>query len=313
MWHYSRYNPTLERSEGSGYETRKAALADAKKHTRNVGLPGFHYIYTYQTIEKNGITEVVKSTAKYNQFTLNPKKVILPEESLLELVKIARKKDDIEAEKRMFTLLLSKLFHSFVKHAYVRPILNFKKSHIIANETFSVGDMHWDKGDALCKGEYAGRKGICYNCIEEFAKYRHMVDVDRVRIRYKTRKSIMIIDDNEENSAIIRKMVKNEEVITITARSGVANARDKAAYLLPDLTLINITSPKALYLAEEMRRNNMNVIIYGDIKTQDAIKADPSLSMTKAMALFVPLPRTAEEMDAFSQLLIGEIRKDDNK
>lgn len=313
LWHFSRYHAELAKSEGSGFKTREAAVAGAKKFIRNEGISGFHKITTFQTIsDDSGAPEIDRKSVKVSQYVLNVKKIRVPETPLIELLDIARNSNDIAAEKEMFIKLQAILFNSRIRHKYVRPILNYRRSHIEPMETFAVGGKSWNKGGTLCNGEYVGRQGICYNCVEQFALYQQQL-ADGVRPVWKTRKALMLVDDNMENTSVIRSIVRNEEIIITSAKTGIANARDKAMGLDPDLTLINIVSPQALQLAEEMRRNGMNVILYGDIKTQDAIKADPSLSWIKAMSMFVPLPRTAEEMAVFSKMILDEIRRDDNE
>lgn len=309
MWNFSRHDGKIYKREGGGFKSREDAVAGAKEYIRKQGIPGYHRITTYQTSGDSSDTpKVDNKTIKVSQYVLNPKKIEIPETPLIDLLNIARNSDDIEAEKEMFIKFQVMLFNSRVRHLYLRPILNFRRTHIELMETFGVGGKHWNKGDTLCKGEYVGRQGICYSCLEQFALYQQQLE-DGEKPIWKTRKALMLVDDNLENTKAIRSIVKHEETVITTAKTGIANARDKAMMLWPDLTLINIVSPQAIYLAEEMRRNGLNVILYGDIKTQDAIKSNPSLSQVKAMSMFVPLPRTAEDMAVFSQLILDELRK----
>lgn len=274
-----------------GFPDRKDALTAAKQRYKVQGIPGRHRIYTFATDENN---KALLDTKKDHDFLLNPRSVDVPKETIEELLNQFRVNDDADLAglkaNRLFVKVVSVLYNHKIRFKTIRP--DARKVHLELRDTFTIEDENKnrhskEKGDYLCcSDEYIGDGYICEKCLEEFIRLDALIKSGK-RVVFKPRKSVLIIDSDENNIEQIKEIFKDKDVVlTVSRARSINESRSKAQLLLPDLTLINAGLANSMGLAQEMRTNDLKVVMYG-------------VSDNQVESCFLPLPRTLSQHKIF--------------
>ncbi len=253
-----------------GFSDRKSALAAAKERYKAQGIPGRHRIYIFATDDNDN---PLLDTKKDHDFLLNPRCVQVPEETIEELLLQCRADsgaddNDITFKaNRLFVKVVSVLYNYKLRIKTIRP--EARKIHLELRDTFSIEDengnrINMEKGDNLCvSDEYVGDGRICEKCLEEFIKLDALIKSGK-KLVFKPRKSVLIIDSDENNVEQIKEIFKDKDIVLSVSRARTINdSRSKAQLLLPDLTLINADLVNSMSLAQELRINDLKVVMYG--------------------------------------------------
>lgn len=281
MWGYAN-NLASSADRVDGFDNRESALIAAKEKIREEGIPGRHTFYTFR-IEKDSSLDAIKK----HQYVLNAVDVVPPSESLEELYELVLENEDSkDLSRKLYIKIAAMLWNYKIQFSELRPHNSDKKIHLIVRDTFTVDGYHRDRGDHLCHGEYEGFRGICHNCAKEFIKLNKLIE-NGALVSWKVRKTVMIIDFDENSTDLIKEIFRDMEVtLSVSRAESINKSRSQAALLMPSLTLINAAINDAYFLAEEMRRNGLEVIMYGK-------------NLEGSFKHYLTLPNTLAERDVF--------------
>ncbi len=292
MWGYAK-NSGCTDDRTIGFDSRKVAIDAAKKMLKADGIPGRHIFYSFEVFEnfenlkKNEIDEIQESnkvdtvdsvsttineecevsekTIQKNQYILNVADIVESKESLEELYnQVKLSSNDIALEKKLFIKIASMMQNYKIRFSEIRADMQLARKHLVVRDTFTIDGYHRKRGDHLCHGKYVGSGYICHNCTQELIKLDKIIESD-IPIKWKTKKTILIIDNNNDNISLIKDVFRDKELILSISRArSIDESRTRAQVLMPDITLMNINIDNAEFLAKELRLNDLEVILYGD-------------------------------------------------